>query len=184
MSPRRPGLVATIAALAALTPGCGDDGGKRADATGGDAGERASIDTTRRARGPAEALVTIGGRTERAFPETHCIEGRGGAYCADSVGLPEGAPRLRARPGAQVGVRLGARARLVKARLARLEHGVGGRSLTPPLTVARRDAGGRAWLVRLPRFRVPDDAVLQVQVRYRDYRGDPVVFDQRIRIDG
>jgi hypothetical protein len=142
------------------------------------------IDAPRAPDGPAEALVTAGGLTARATADSHCLRGPDGAYCADSTGLDDHSPSLPVGRGGSVGIEVGARANGVTAWVARIEGGFGEGRLSAPTVARRRSRRATRWVVRMPDRDVPGNSSLRFRVRYRDWHGDPVFFDLRIRNDG
>lgn len=127
-----------------------------------------------------QALVTAHGLTAAAGSGTHCVHGPKGGYCVDSVGLPPDSPVLPVEPGAVVGIRLEAPARVVTGWIARLDRATDGKRLSRPVAATPGGRDRRSWTLGLPDRAVPPGAALQFRVGYRDWRGEPVVFDQRI----
>jgi len=173
---------AAAVAAVALADGPGDDGRRTTGASERMARSApAMINAPRWPRGPAQALVTTGGLTASATVETHCLKGPSGPYCADSVGLADDSPILPADRGSAVGIHLGTGARSLTAWVARVQNGIGGERISPPVAARDRDRAGRLWRFDMPGEPVPEGAALRFKVRYRDYRGEPVLFLQRMR---
>src|SRR4051812_5497816 len=73
--------------------------------------------------GPFEALVTAGGLTTRGYVESNCLRSPHGGSCVDALPPGPAAPVLPVKPRSFVGIRLGAPARVLTARVVRLGKG-------------------------------------------------------------